>query len=467
MEQAATQGSVFQRYFHYSLVIVILAFFTLAPIKREAINQIAAVLAILGLSFGWRGLKLLSNDQKVLLAGFVVYVLLSGFSLINNEDFSTAAWRFERYHPFLLAVPLAGLLIPLRASLPTLLLVSASLAAVSMGGFAMYQSVWLGMERTGYGTGLNPNIVGHLASLDALVLLVAALYGGYGRWMRVVLLLMSLLAIYALFGTGSRGNMGAFVLALGSVIVMHSLHAPLKPKQRARALLVTLGIVVGLVIFMALSKYWVAHWERLVNETERFFAGDYQYSSITGRAVMWMGAGEIWLQHPWIGTGLGDGQADFNLLLNTHQLPPVSRASAHIFHNIFADALATTGLVGTLGMLLGVFILPFRYFRQHWRLARLNTSDVPLENAPAIDSPSPLAKDSTRRSVALANTTGPGLQATASTQSLLSLMGIAVLIDNFIFGLSNSWLYLRGLPFVLMLLLLLILGMPERQQQKS
>ena len=97
-------------------------------------------------------------------------------------------------------------------------------------------------------------------------------------------------------------------------------------------------------------------------------------------------------------------------------LPAIPGASYAIFHNTYADVAATTGLFGLIAMLLGVFLLPLRAFVRQLRSG-----------------------------VALAN-------------SWFALAGVGVIANNFVFGLSNSWLHLRGLPFVLLLMLVLLSG---------
>lgn len=129
------------------------------------------------------------------------------------------------------------------------------------------------------------------------------------------------------------------------------------------------------------------------------------------------GAILIWMEHPIIGTGLGDGQDDVNKLIadgKVHMGRP--RGCYAIFHNAFADTFATTGTLGFILMLLGVYAIPCVYFYKSVMISR------------------------------------------QSLEHSFEIAGFALLGLNFVFGMTNSWLYLRGLPLILALLCALVAG---------
>ncbi len=395
--------------------VLLILFFATAAIVPGAITWGSALLAILALILGWRGLRDLERDEWLVLAGFAAYVAGGLLSLFNNSDWDTAAWRFEKYHPFLLAFPILGLLRTLRPVMTPLLLTGLLLASVGMVALALWQQIFLHYPRVGLGTGLNPNIFGYLAGLVALVLLMAGLALKQHWSARAGWILGAAVALYAAFATGSRGVLLAFLGAVVATAVLWLLHNRRKPVEMLYSLGVVLLLLAAVLWGMSHSEFWQAHWQRLLDEPQRFLDGDYQYTSVAARATMLLAAWQIWLSNPWLGTGLGDAQNDFDVLMAAGELPQVAGASNHIFHNIFADALATTGLIGTLLMLVAQFALPAWFFWLKLRSAERG-----------------------------------------SAASFAALAGLAVVLSNFLFGLTNSWLYLRSLPFVLIVMLMLM-----------
>ncbi len=400
---------------------MLFAYLVLAALVPGGVANLAGALALMALFWGWRGLKQLSQEERLVLVGMLIYVLAAMPSLVNNSDWATAGWRFEKYHPFLLAIPMLGAIVRLdRAAMPTAL-AALAIAGIAMGAYVGYRYGALREERVGFGTGLNPNIFGHLASYTALVLLLSlAVLRQRVGW--ILLLFAAFLgAMTALIASGSRGVLVAFLG--GAVVAILALHGEgFRSARRKRWVLAAVaGVFVLVAILMAYSDFWAAHWKRLFDELRMFREGDFHYTSVAARMTLLLGGWEIWLTHPWLGTGLGDGQRDLDALIAAGQLPPVPGASYAIFHNAYLDVLATTGLLGFAGMLVGVFALPMRCF---WRALRQS-----------------------RR---------------GSHQQLAAAAGLAVITDNIIFAFSNSWLHLRGLPFALILLLVLVAAARQR-----
>ena len=120
-----------------------------------------------------------------------------------------------------------------------------------------------------------------------------------------------------------------------------------------------------------------------------------------------------------IGTGLGDSEGDFEALQRSGDLPAGRFHSMHVLHNIFLDVLATTGLLGLVAMVAGVFLTPFLLFLQSAR---------------------------------------PGKD---PVRFALGLAGIGLLVLNLVHGLGHSWLFVRSLYYAFFLLLLLVALLQE------
>ncbi len=395
-------------------------FLALAPVIPNVINYASGTLALIALIFGWPGLRRLNRDQRILLSGFALYVLAAIPSLINNSDWGGAGWRFESYHPFLLTIPLTGLLLQFRDTLPNRLLGGLLLAGIALGLFALYHAAWLGTERIGYASDLNPNIFGYLAAL-VTISLFAALITLENSLARQALIIIALTgALYAMLAAGSRGVMIAFFFSLVFIITRLVKGLNLPTSRITVLLLGTAALAILLLVTMEHSSYWSGHWDQLSDEFSELTQGeDYRYTSTKARLALMLGSFQIWMNNFWFGTGLGDGQHDFehlkvigHIVAAEHPVL-IKQFSNHIFHNIFADAFATTGLIGGTFMILTVLWMPLRYFLRQ------------LHHA---------------------------LQGTNDTARFAAVAGIGICCINIAFGIDNSWLYLNNLPYTMILM---------------
>ena len=404
-----------ERSFIVASSLLIISYFTLAPLVPRSITGLAGIIALFAAVVGWHGLRRLPPASRALFAAFVFYVIMALVSLLHNENWHAAGERFEKYHPFLFAIPLLGWLALLRDRLPTLLLLGMSGAAVTITAVALYEKLVLHAERAGYLTGLEPNVFGHVSSMVALVLLGHALFSRQRYALRALLLALALGALFGLIATGTRGAVAAFLVGFVTLISIGLLRNGV-----SRNTMLTLGAVTGILLLLLsvafiYSDFWRAHWQRLVEEPGRFLAGDMTYSSTAARATMWISGWKTGLANFWIGTGIGDNQVDYDRLMAAGELPPIPGNSNFHLHNIFVDAFASTGIIGLLSQLLAIFIVPLRYF-----LGGLRGGN------------------------------------TSATESVAATIGISLLANGFVFGLSFSWLYVRDLHFFLLLLLLLL-----------
>lgn len=409
------QTLFWERVVPVSCGVLLVIYFALAPWVPRAITLVAGFIAILAAVVGWRGLKLLPADAHKLFLAFILYVFLALISLFHNENWSAAGFRFEKYHPFLFAIPIMGWMALSGKQLGGYVAAAVVAAGVAFTSVAFYEHLVLHVERVGESSGLNPNTFGHISSLIALALAGFGLYSDYRRVYRLLFLVLAFTTIYATLSSGTRGAAaallaGAMAMA-GTYLIYHDI-------TRKTALLLV-GIFTGVVLLMVLvfyfSDFWRAHWMRLIDEPARFLAGDTTYTSTAARATMWISGWKTGMANFWIGTGIGDNQIDYDRLMAAGELPHIAGNSNFHLHNIYIDAFASTGIIGLLTMLFAVFVMPLKYF-----LKTLKDKQV------------------------------TGLSRVAA------IIGISILADCFVFGMSYSWLYIRGLHFFLLLLLPLL-----------
>jgi O-antigen ligase len=83
---------------------------------------------------------------------------------------------------------------------------------------------------------------------------------------------------------------------------------------------------------------------------------------------LWRNSLIIWSEHPWIGTGAGDFEIDNRRLANEGiSLSKTVVPYAHA-HNVFFDALATTGILGLVALVGALFVALLVYFFRRWNL---------------------------------------------------------------------------------------------------
>ncbi len=400
-------------------VCLILAF---SPLFSKVASNGAAIISLWAMiSFGKRywsartSVTFPSAAVRLLYIGFLLYFLSSISSLINNADLSAAGWRFDSYYPFFLTGVIVILFAfhKIQAGLSANIITVAVVFATSlMFVFSFYQLQLQGLHRAGVFTGYNPNIFAYIAGLYWLVVL-ALFVSSSDRKLLFPLLLVVAAGIYTILAAGSRGVIISALATALVIIVLALLKSLQQPGTQKKILIASLcTFIIGTVIFSQ-SDYLKQRYSATAAQVQEFTEGKVMHNAVSARLNLWQGGYKIWKGQPLFGTGIGDGQEDLDRLIEQGEVS-LSTTSYAIFHNIYVDVLATTGLLGFLLMLLGIFILPGIYF---WRTL--------------FDSNDP-------------------------TQIFAGLAGLGLVSYNLVFGLFNSWLFLRNLPVTLVLLLLLI-----------
>ena len=367
---------------------------------------------LLGILFGWRRRGALSRETWVVIGGFWMFVLGGLLSLVNNQNWDFAAWRFEKYYPFLLVPLILSLLQQDRQDERRIriFLWAAVVAAFSVAVFALLND----SPRTGLGKNLNPNRFGAYAFWLSVIIAAAIFVLRRNRVVFATMLAALAASFYAGLASGSRGSLlgliaGFLVMALSWVFKPYS-HRKLWGGIGGFALVVS---VLGGVILTDTS--WQGYAKAAIENTEEFFEGKHKNTPTGIRLMMWSGAIEIWKEHPIVGTGLGDPRDDLDAWIENSG--SVLDKAYSRFHSIYFDSLASTGTFGIVTMLVGVLILPFRYFLLAYYRAPKGT----------------LAEFS-----ALAG---------AGTVALYAVV-----------GLTGSWLFNRGMPPYLVAVVVLISG---------
>jgi O-antigen ligase len=169
--------------------------------------------------------------------------------------------------------------------------------------------------------------------------------------------LFTLLPIGALFMAASRGGIASFLVQLGLLALL------IGQRRGERKHLVT-----GAVVFL-LGTVVVA-WLGIGPTLERFATFQSLEVNEARRLAMMKDSWRIFLDHPWLGTGLGTLQSVYPRYESLYDGKVVNHA-----HNDYVEVLAETGVPGALCCLLFIVLL----FQS--ALARLRSSRGPLDFA--------------------------------------------------------------------------------------
>jgi O-antigen ligase len=187
-----------------------------------------------------------------------------------------------------------------------------------------------------FGPYVNRNHFAGLVELIIPVGLSVLLLRAEDRDRMSLLMVFTLIPIGALFLSASRGGMAAFFLEVGLVVILGVLRGHGRNQLVAGAVLLLLagGFVVWLGAGRALNRF-EAYQKLEVNEARR--------------AEMLRDTWRIFIDHRWVGTGLGTLEDVFPRYETLYDRTIVNHS-----HNDYAEALAETGVIG--GVIGGCFL---------------------------------------------------------------------------------------------------------------
>lgn len=340
----------------YSLayrVLWVLAFFF--PVGMGAIPHWTSIFFYVFsfVSLIYLGIKWYFPDKVsiYLLVAFGVFFLTSSLSLINAEDISSGVRRLEKLfflfcffpsyfavqrlkinlsYPFLFGILVAG---------PVFVFIS--LYSVYFADFARAQASY------------SPIIFGDMAMLAALLLLAAYLAGGVPGKYNFLSLSSILASLYAAVLSGSRGAW----LAL-PIVGLFYLWVFRKSIAWKKFAIIAISLVV--IVFSLPSNYITQRISKIETSARLYITGEQVNTSEGERLMLWQIALSVWREHPFLGTGIGDFRHETKRKIEGGQTR-LDYVYGHA-HNIFLDALATTGLLGLSTLVVAFFIVPGRIF---------------------------------------------------------------------------------------------------------
>lgn len=301
----------------------------------------------------WRAL---AHNEKLLLIGLALYAFSGLISYFNVSDEQEYVKHMGRYIRFLLIVPVYLLLSKANLNIFKYLL----MGAITAGPLYLFLALISISERPGWPALWDYHHItfGDAAMLNVVFLSAVLLTWKTALMIRLVMAVSVVCALYASFLSQARGAWIA--LPFCGVWLFY-----LATKQTKLQTKIILPVVFLIVVVIALSPAGNVVENRVsdaTQEIESFISGERFDSSVGGRLAMWDVAIDVWQEHPIIGTGLGD----FDQELEARQSQGIYESiDVHAStHNIYFQALATTGTVGFLILCFALIIQPIRIFYQ-------------------------------------------------------------------------------------------------------
>lgn len=324
---------------------------------RDVASASMAVLFLVSLFYirkwpvWWRAL---SRNEWLLLSALGLYALSGLVSYYNVSDEYEFVKHMGRYLRFLLIVPVYLLLSGSSAPLFKYLLAGAIVSGPLYLSFALLSAA----ENPGLPASGNYHHItfGDGAMLNVLFLLAVLLTWKIRTVVKVVMAVAIVCALYASILSQARGAWLALPVC-GAVLLYFTVKYG---RLKIKVVLPLLLLGVAVLAVSPARELLESRVGEAVQEVEAFASGEKFDSSVGGRLAMWDIAVDVWQQHPVIGTGLGD----FDLEMESRQSQGIYESVEVMasVHNIYLQALATTGTVGFLVLCFALVIQPLRLF---------------------------------------------------------------------------------------------------------
>jgi len=317
-----------------------------------------ALLLLAGLVSGWSMWRSLDVSEKKVLLGFVLFFVLVSLSLLNTQDFSSGIKREGRYILFPLLIPIYLLFKKYHLETGKVFFLGLVVASIALFSQAYYQINVLDLWRA---KGAYNSLIFGDFSMFVVVLVIAFLLTVAHKWQHYLVGGGAIaMALSASVMSSSKGAWVLLPIALvWFVFITH------KNVAKSISLVVIIGALLVVGAFNvdrvksradgAIVDYHTVLQNSVKNESAR---------SVSVRLEMWRNSITIWKDHPLLGTGIGDFKYEILQAIEEGE-SQLAMSYGHA-HNIYFDALATAGLVGLIGMLVFMQIIPFQFFYVSW-----------------------------------------------------------------------------------------------------
>lgn len=341
----------------FSIGLCILLLAVMGTSVRHVSSTMFALLLLLSFSAirDWRKIYLsLNNPEKLFLLSLFLYTVSGLLSFYNVDDADKFIKLFERYLRFSLIIPVYLLVIKKNKSFLNYLYIGAVISgpflfAVGLQHYIQNPDV----PAKGY---YHHIIFGQLAMLNVGIMLVLILTKNIPLKIQLLILFSMICGIATVILSQARGVWLVFPV----YILVAVLYALKKKRITATNLAFLLVVMASIAVFTPVGNLIQQRTDTAVSEISQFY-NEHQYlSSVGTRLALWGIAVEVWKQHPVLGTGPGD--FDDEVMKLKHKGNYRDMVVHNSVHNIYIQALAGSGLIGLLALILVLLIMPLRLF---------------------------------------------------------------------------------------------------------
>lgn len=346
------------------------------------------------------------RSARDIFIAFALFFCVSALSLVNAEDLSAGVRRLEKMLFLLFSFPLYLAIRRLKTDLTLPLLSGFVVAGPIMAVAAVYFIFVQNLARAdGHYSAI---IFGNTAMLTALVVLTGLYFGCLSGWYKYLGAFSFLCASYATILSGTRGAW--LVLPVMSVIVLYMTIR----RYSWRKLLLLTCLILSFLLMLLATEHARDRSSKVVSDLVEYKSGENRNTSVGVRLMLWQQALALWKEDPVIGVGIGSFR--YNVEKNIEQQKTQLIRSYSHAHNIFLDALASTGLFGLGGLVIALFIMPALHFLRD------------------------------------------GIAATLKNRNFPTLSGLLLLMSFAVFGMTEGWLIHSGMIAVFCFILIVFLS---------
>ncbi len=344
-----------------SQIILVLVF--LFPIVttsvKDAGSTIFLLLFVTSLIYAWPYWKKIEHWEKRVLIGFMAFFFILILSLINTDDYSVAMRKMERFLRILAIVPIYLLMRRIGVETAKALFYGTAIGAIVLALQGIYFRYLLG-ESTVNGV-YHKIIFGDTAVLFAACVAAGLICLKLPKWQVIIGVVAIIAGIYASVLSLTRQSW--LLIPLLIVVWLWLMRKTLKRKT-------WLLIASGLVATAIMGALWMPSSIKQgidagISDLQRYQVNQGDASSWGARLNMWRDAWTMFKQSPILGVGIGDYTLERQRLIDA-KLAREGYAYGHA-HSVFMHFLATTGIIGFIGLIVGIFYLPLAAFYKYWR----------------------------------------------------------------------------------------------------
>ena len=247
----------------------------------------------------------------------------------------------------------------MKTALMTLVISCSAISVMQLLGVAATQWEFYDISSRTSVLGQNPNNMANNISLG----LVALMGFAFGRnktlpWAKYVAAPLAAIMVGAIIDTGSRGAL----LALGIGFAAFAIRGKTL-WAKAKSLIIVLAVLGGLVLAVLQTPSLVSRYKQTLNGND-----------MSGRENIFPTAWGMFKEQPFIGWGPIDNMYELGRRLQIMYGGPVGPDGSKDTHNMFLGALTSTGLFGTVPLLICVILC----LLAAWRARRGSQGVLPI-----------------------------------------------------------------------------------------